>query len=189
MKGIVFAVFQKMVEEQDGLKTWDKVVRETDLESGGCYTASATYPDRELSGIVGTFAKLKNLTADAVVRAFGKYMLKALSAKYAVFFRDTTLKPFLVSVDEVIHKEVLKLHPGAELPEFRYEDPGEGRLVMLYKSKRKLCALAEGLIQGAAEHFGEPVEITHSECMHRGAERCRLELKIAARKARRGEAA
>ena len=50
---------------------------------------------------------------------------------------------------------------------------------MIYRSQRKLCALAEGLIEGAAEQFGETVTIRHPQCMHRGDEHCRLELTFA----------
>jgi predicted hydrocarbon binding protein len=45
---------------------------------------------------------------------------------------------------------------------------------MGYGSPRKLCAFAEGLIEGAAAHFEEPVTISQSRCMIRGDERCDL---------------
>jgi predicted hydrocarbon binding protein len=45
---------------------------------------------------------------------------------------------------------------------------------MGYQSTRRLCALAEGFILGAADHYGETVAIEQPRCMHRGDERCAL---------------
>jgi len=179
MKGIVLTTLQKMIEEKMGLSAWDKIVTNNELESGGSYTAAATYDAKEVFTIVGAISAITGQSADAIVRAFGRFMLKTLATKYDGFFKDTHLKPFLLSVDRVIHIEVRKLYPGAELPEFSYVDSGDDRkLIMVYRSNRKLCTLAEGLIEGAAEVFGQNVAIVHSECMHRGASCCRLELEI-----------
>jgi len=43
---------------------------------------------------------------------------------------------------------------------------------MVYTSPRRLCALAEGLIAGAAGHFSERVAVAQPECMRRGDARC-----------------
>lgn len=45
---------------------------------------------------------------------------------------------------------------------------------MDYESPRKLCAFAEGLVQGAADHFEETVVIEQPLCMNRGDAHCRL---------------
>ena len=55
-------------------------------------------------------------------------------------------------------KTVKKLYPDAELPTFDCSRT-EHSLTMLYRSPRCLAALAEGLIQGCADHFREPIEI------------------------------
>ena len=46
---------------------------------------------------------------------------------------------------------------------------------MRYRSERRMCAFAEGLIEGAAEHFGERATIAQPQCMHRGDDHCVLE--------------
>ena len=90
------------------------------------------------------------------------------------------LKDFLLTVDRVIHVEVRKLHPGAILPQFDYVDEADNELTMIYSSPRKMCMLAEGLITGAAKHFETEYTLEHSQCMHDGADNCRLHLKMAA---------
>ena len=64
----------------------------------------------------------------------------------------------------------------ADLPHMSYEDPAPDQLVILYRSKRKLCRAAEGLIDGVSEHFKTPFKLEHTKCMHRGDDHCRLEL-------------
>jgi hypothetical protein len=107
---------------------------------------------------------------------FGNYMLGRFADIHPEFFADHTAKSFLKSVHDVIHVEVRKLHPDVVLPEFTYEDPADNALVMHYHSPRKLCQLAEGLIEGAAKQFDIEVSIKHDICMHDGADHCELGL-------------
>lgn len=175
MKGIVFTLFNDMVEENYGLEAWDQL-----LEKSGCdgiYISSETYPDAELMALVGAASEMTNIPANALVKAFGEYMFPSFHEKYPTFFKEgMTLKSFLLTVDRVIHVEVRKLYPDAGLPDFEYQDENDNELVMLYKSPRKLCALAEGLIAGAAKHFNAKYQLKHDLCMHDGSDHCRLEL-------------
>ena len=47
-------------------------------------------------------------------------------------------------------------------------------LVIHYDSARRLCLLAEGMILGAADHYGERARVEQVACMHDGADRCLL---------------
>lgn len=49
---------------------------------------------------------------------------------------------------------------------------------MGYHSARKLFALAEGFMQGAAAHYGETLTITQHECMHHGGPRCMFRIEF-----------
>jgi predicted hydrocarbon binding protein len=52
----------------------------------------------------------------------------------------------------------------------------DGGLMMGYNSPRRLCALAEGFIEGAADHFHETAQAEHVECMHRGDPKCLVKM-------------
>lgn len=41
-----------------------------------------------------------------------------------------------------------------------------------YDSGRRLCAMAEGMIEAAAAHFGEPLALAQTACTRDGASRC-----------------
>ena len=176
MKGIIFTEFNQLVEDTWGLETWEKLLDDVNPPSGGAYTSGDTYPDAELFSLVGAPSKTVKTPVPDLVRAFGAYLTPRLVKRYPVFVKNKTPKQFLQSVHDVIHVEVKKLYPEAVLPTFTYENPGKDRLVMIYRSQRKLCALAEGLIEGTAKHFGVAIDLEHPRCLHKGDDHCRLEL-------------
>ncbi|MGQ7843124.1 heme NO-binding domain-containing protein [Granulosicoccus sp. 3-233] len=179
MKGIVFNIFADLVTDNFGMEVWDKLIQDTAPASGAIYTSAEVYPDGELIAYVGALSELTGAEPADLIRTFGTYMMHKFHKLHPEYMADHTAKSFLENVHDVVHVEVKKLHPEALLPEFVYESRGDAQLTMLYSSPRKLCHLAEGLVVGTAEIFGENIELIHSECMHHGAGQCRLELDFA----------
>ena len=60
-----------------------------------------------------------------------------------------------------------------EVPGFAATQVDEG-LRVIYTSRRKLCALAEGLILGGGEFYGHELEVTHESCVHEGHATCTM---------------
>jgi hypothetical protein len=179
MKGVIFDLLNEMVEEKFGFQAWEDILDLTKLD--GIYVTTETYPDEELSKLVAAAETVSGIPGAELVKEFGRYMLPSFVKSHPVFFAGKpTLRDFLLTVDRVIHVEVRKLYPDAGLPTFSYND-AEGdrsKLVMIYKSPRKLCALSEGLIDGAANYFGEEYRLEHSVCMHKGADHCELKMEF-----------
>jgi predicted hydrocarbon binding protein len=50
-------------------------------------------------------------------------------------------------------------------------------MALAYQSPRRMCWLAHGFIEGAADHFGETVEIEHQSCMLENSPVCRLAMR------------
>lgn len=175
MKGIIFNLLEEVVTSELGPETWDNLLDAAGLD--GAFTSLGSYPDEHLFKLVGAASAALNKPAPDIVRWFGTKAIPLLAAKYPAFFtRHQSARPFILTLNSIIHPEVRKLYPGADVPDFDFESPSPDLLVMGYRSKRRLCSLAEGLIQGAATHFGETVAIHHPRCMHRGDDACRLEL-------------
>jgi hypothetical protein len=173
MKGIIYNLLEQVVTEQHGEETWDKLLADADLE--GAYTSLGSYPDEELLALVGAASAALDIPPDDIVRWFGRAALAKLAVRYPDFFAaHETTRPFLLTLNDIIHPEVRKLYPGADVPEFDFDDSSPDALSMGYQSARKLCSLAEGLIEGAADHFGETVSIDQTTCMKRGDEKCTL---------------
>ena len=55
------------------------------------------------------------------------------------------------------------LGSDAELPSFDHEEQDDGSMVLIYRSRRALADLAEGLLQGCIAHFNEPMQIKRND--------------------------
>jgi len=171
MKGIVFNLLEEIVVREHGEETWELLLDRAGV--AGVYTSLGNYPDADLTALVGAAAEALDLPADDVVRWFGRHALPLLAARYpALFEPHTDARSFVLTLNEIIHPEVRKLYPGAETPAFSFDASQPDRLVMDYRSSRRLCAFAEGLLLGAADHYGQTIAIEQPECMERGDDRC-----------------
>ena len=175
MQGAVFTAFSDMVIEKLGMGQWNKILEEVSPESEGIYTSVAQYADDELIAMVVALSEDTGIPVPELVKSFGEYLFSILYENSPTDISHVdNLKDFLLLIDGVIHKEVKRLYPDAYLPTFDYSEGEEGQLIMYYESKRKLCHLSEGLIEGAAAQFGQKIRIDHPECMHRGDPKCKL---------------
>ena len=178
MKGIIFNVFNQLVEEKFGLETWEELILETQPQSEGIYTSAGTYEDKELINYVTALSQKSGIEVNDLVKKFGEYALHELIKTFPKFAEGKDLKTFLLSIHDMVHVEVRKLYCDAGLPHFSYEEPSRQEIIMTYRSPRKLCSLAEGLIRGASQHFGEKIKLSHDSCVHRGDPDCRIHVHI-----------
>lgn len=175
MKGAIFIALNEMVVEEYGLATWLTVLDKADVE--GAYTGTENYPDSELFTLVAVICEILQAPASSVLNAFGKFLFHFLHQAHPVFADNHgDFFSFISSIDGVIHVEVHKLDEHAQTPKIEVEQANDHEAMLTYYSPRKLCYLAEGLLSGAAEHFGIQVSINQTRCMHYGAEDCQLHL-------------
>ncbi|AYC32979.1 heme NO-binding protein [Pseudomonas cavernae] len=171
MKGIVFNLLEEVVCRHHGEDAWDALLEGAELE--GAYTSLGSYPDADIHKLVDVAARVLNLPAAEILRWFGREAMPSLASRYPGYFdAHATTRPFVLSVNSIIHPEVRKIYPGADVPTFGFRDEPDGSLLMTYRSPRRLCALAQGFVEGAAEHFGERVSFDHLQCMHQGDPHC-----------------
>jgi len=158
MKGIIFNVTETAVVELLGEDAWDDLLDDAGVD--GDYTALGTYPDEELLALVSAAATKTGHDPADVQRLIGRQVLPHLVASIEDFLDpDLDVFTFLESIHSIIHVEVKKLDPNAMPPDVIPERVGDDELHLTYRSERGLSPLAEGLILGAGDHYGEPVEI------------------------------
>jgi hypothetical protein len=175
MKGIVFNLLGDLVRRDFGDDAWDDLLDAA--RASGAYTSLGSYEDEELHRLVGAASESLGRSPEDVLRWYGRGAMPMLAKAYPHFFEAPgATRPFLMTLNHIIHPEVRKLYPGAQVPEFGFPDAAPGRLRMEYRSARRLCALAEGFILGAADYFGETVAVAQAACMHRGDACCVFEL-------------
>jgi len=175
MKGVVFNLLETVVARDHGEDVWDALLDDTGLD--GVYTSLGNYDDADLTALAAAAAVRLSVPEDEVIRWFGRNALPLLADHYPqLFVPDDDARSFVLTLNAIIHPEVRKLYPGAITPEFSFDAADPRCLVMSYCSPRKLCAFAEGLLQGTADFYSERVDIAQPECMNRGDEQCRLEI-------------
>jgi hypothetical protein len=161
MKGVVFTEFLEMVEDRFSAEMVDDIIEDSNLASGGAYTAVGTYPHGEMVAMVVALSQRSGLALRDLLLAFGEHLFGRFAHGYPSFFvQQTNAFDFLAGIEQVIHAEVLKLYPDAQLPRFTVEEHTPQRLVLVYESVRHFEDLAEGLMRGCLAYFGEQADIS-----------------------------
>jgi hypothetical protein len=172
VKGILFNLLEEVVVQEYGEDTWDEILDAAAPD--GAYTSVGSYPDEEFIALVEAIPTRLDQPSTEVLRWFGSCAIPLLAARYPIFFEGhTSTTGFLLTLNDIIHAEVRKLYPDAEVPTFEFDVPVQNghpdrRLIVGYRSRRQLCTLAEGFIEGAALQFGEHAAIEQTTCMSRG---------------------
>lgn len=177
MKGIVFNLLEEAVSGTYGDAAWDNLLDAAGLD--GAYTSLGSYDDEEIFALVKVASDTLGIPPEDVLRWFGQQAMPLLARRYPAFFANhANTRGFLLTLNSIIHPEVRKLYPGAQTPVFDFDTSLADVLRIGYNSPRRLCALAEGFMRGAAVHFGEQLEIEQTECMHHGAARCVFDVRF-----------
>lgn len=172
MKGVLFNVVEDVVTVTASADAWDDVLDAADVS--GSYTSLGNYPDAELSAIVEQVADTVDLSVDDTLRLSGRLGFEHLVARApALIAPYPDWRSVIVALDDIIHPEVLKVYPDAEVPRFTVVDDSDG-LVVEYVSARGLCALADGLIIGCGAWYDVALSVTHDSCVRRGDTVCTL---------------
>lgn len=164
MKGVVFSEFIEMVEEEFSPEIADAIIEESDLASGGMYTAVGTYEHEEMLTLVVKLSEKTGIAVPDLVNAFGRYLFERFFTLYPTFFDSVDgAFSFLETIEDHVHSEVRKLYHDVELPTFETRRPDDKSLIMEYRSRRPFADLALGLLNGCAAHYGEDVDIEETE--------------------------
>lgn len=158
MKGIIFNLLEAAVIAEMGEDVWDDLLEDAGLD--GAYTSLGNYPDEDIEALVASAAAKTGQTRAQVLHWFGQKALPLMSEPYASLFENhASSRDFVISVNSKIHPEVRKLYPDASCPFFNVKQATGRDVTMEYRSSRDMAELAHGFIDGAAQYFGDTVEV------------------------------
>lgn len=174
--GTVFHLLKNYVVQDSGEEGWKRVLKEANLGSK-IFLAVGHYPDEEAIALFSSLARLKARSVEETLEDFGRAIAPELLALYVSGTRPhwRTLD-VLENTEARIHM-LARTRDGADPPVLECVREGD-RVRIRYESKRKLCAFGKGLIQGIADHFGEPISLRETTCMRRGDAACRFEVGL-----------
>ena len=171
MKGIVFNVVESIIEREFGGEMWDTLIDEAKVD--GAYTSLGNYPDEDLYALIDVASRKMDLSASEMLKWIGRRAMPRFQEALPYIFENYHhSEDFIKDVNNIIHPEVKKLYPGAICPHFHMVQTSQKSLMLVYKSSRKLCALAEGFMESSAALYGNEMKIQQTECIHEGKERC-----------------
>lgn len=156
MKGVVFTKFIEMVEEKFSIEVADEMIQRADVPSGGAYSAVGTYDHSEMVALLVALSELTNIPIPDLLRTYGRHLFWQFGKLYPSFLEGVASSiDFVASIENVIHVEVRKLYPDAQLPRFEVLEHSPDHLRVRYESERHLGPLALGLIESCIEYFKE----------------------------------
>lgn len=159
MLGIVFTSLIEMLEEQVSFEFADDVIEAAGLASAGAYTSVGYYPFEEMQRLLSVLMEKTGKTADQLLHSFGVFLFHKLHATHGpVVTSKKDILEMLDSLNDDIHVQVRKLYTDADLPHFEVLSREPTRMRLKYQSRHDLYALAEGLMDGAAEVYGNKIQ-------------------------------
>jgi hypothetical protein len=176
MHGLVFAELERYLTRGHGAEHWQRIVGQAGI-APQVFVALGTYPDADLMKLVQGASAVTKTPVTQLLEGFGEFMTPKLFTMYrTVIAPEWRTLDLVQNTEQVIHTVVRSR--GGTPPVLSAQRQDATHLVVTYASRRKLCALARGIIRGIAKHYGESVSILEPTCMLMAARACRLELTV-----------
>ncbi len=177
MKGIINKGIQETVEAKYGPEIWEKVKTAAHIEAAE-FDINTDYPDETSVALIQGAADIMHISPAAFMIECGQYMIpNTMRRHYSNYFAmaGQTPREFLFNIAR-IHDRATRDLKGATPPKFDYEQMPDGRLLIYYKSKRRLCPFLQGLILGVGAYFQQTLQVKEIACMHQGDPDCIMEI-------------
>ncbi|MBW3593040.1 MAG: heme NO-binding domain-containing protein [Actinobacteria bacterium] len=175
MHGVIFASFGDYVAARLGPATARRIMADEPL-----YLMSEAYDDARLFELIERVAREADLPETDVVHEFGIFAAETTFARlYPAFFAVAgSARGFMLTVEERIHELVRATIPNARPPQLGVVPLGADGVRVTYTSRRQLCVLLRGLVEGTARHYGSAAAIVETECMREGASACLFDVRF-----------
>ena len=182
MHGLIFVTWEKYLAERFGssfLNGYRTAINETPATAP---LASRVYDDALLLAGVGVVANLTHLPTNTLLREYGRYfIINGLTSHLCTYLlAQVQSGRDLLLMMRNAHAQMRRIPDSLTPPIFGYEifdDDAKG-LTLIYDSDRHLCPVLYGAIEGAAERYGEKVQIVETACMNQGAAACRFDIRF-----------
>lgn len=163
MRGLMFNYLLDYLEETYGYALVDDLIESAALPNDGSYADGGLYPDEELIGLVASASAKLKVKPDFFLEQWGEWIFSPIFDKlnriyHSGAYRQSTVEnafDFIVMLNTIHYKEVVKLYPDSKFPHFDILKRSENELQIEYRSDRKLHHLAKGMLIGCGKYFKE----------------------------------
>jgi hypothetical protein len=167
--GLIFFYIQKFADRLAAGTSTHAGLRSTVVSSTAHYLPSGVYDDHEAVSLLQSMADDVGTPLPDLLARFGDFLAPHL-VKVAGPLIDPRWRTLdlIEHTEAIIHSMVRAAKPGAEPPVLETVRVAPDELHLVYSSRRRLCPMAGGLMQGLARHFGETLAVEETSCMLRG---------------------
>lgn len=157
-----------------GPDVWKALLSDAGLQ-GRLYLPAGVYDDADVNALVNAAAKKTQKTPHEVLHSFGVFLAPRLLRGHARHIQPgwRTLET-LVHVEDTMHRVVRAQNKDATPPALTIARVDDSSVAIDYRSPRRLCPLARGMVTGVAAFFGEAIVVSEPSCMLRGDGRCAI---------------
>lgn len=184
MHGLIFVTWEKYLSGRLSGTVLRNYKSALEGKITGPLLASRVYGDDLLLAAVAAASQASAIPAETLLREYGRYFITNGLTRHLcayILTRVHSARELLLSMHDS-HQQMGRLPESLTPPLFQYRTqtnkPNE--LTLIYDSPRKLCPVLMGAIEGAAERYGEQVQIVEQMCMNRGDQVCRFEVRFSA---------
>src|SRR5690349_15983817 len=170
---------RKFANKSFGDQAWSTLLTSAGLE-GSAYLASRSYPDEQVTALVGAASRISGTPPGQLLEAFGEFIAPDLLEMFRSLIRsDWRTLDVLENTEEAIHKVVRLQYADAAPPYLHATRTAADAVTIVYTSPRRLCAIAKGIARGVAAHYDEAIELQEPSCMLLGARQCEIVVRLA----------
>lgn len=154
MLGIVFTSLIDMLETEASPDFANEVMSQARLSGVRDYAVAKNYPYEHMQRMVEVLVERTGKSANALLHEIGRYLFARLADDYReLLIEQEGLLNLLTWVDSELDDRVKKVNPDATIPRFTVLSRTDTAMRLHYYSTRDLHALAEGVMDAAAEFY------------------------------------
>jgi hypothetical protein len=154
MLGIVFTSLIDMLETEASPDFANEVMSQAKLSDVRNFHAVENYPYDDMQRIVEVLVERTGKSANALLHEIGRYLFFRLADEYQDLLAEKEgLLDLLTWVDSELDSRVKNVNPNATIPRFTVLSRTDTAMRLHYYSPQELHALAEGVMDAAAEFY------------------------------------
>lgn len=180
MHGIIFLAFEDFLVSRLGNDVWPQTLEKVGLADSE-YAPDQFYPDQDAFSLFATGAVMLGLPRDGMLNQFGRHLapgLVEMGLSTGIIRENWKTMDILEHLNSDILPSFTDPQNATQPVMIRTYRLKHGEVAVAYISKRKLCPLLKGILQGMGEIFQEPVAFKEPVCMLNHGPLCRLSVYI-----------
>ncbi|GAB3538073.1 hypothetical protein GCM10027443_32260 [Pontibacter brevis] len=155
MHGLIFVLLKRFVENEYDYSTWVKL-----LDAAGIrhepYQMHEMYPTSEIFTIVQTASETTGIPSHQLMEKYGVFLVPDLLLVYKKYVNlEWRTYDLLLNTERAMHGAVRTEDNRTSPPMLLVTKKGSRQLIVDYYSKRRMAAVAVGIIKGIARYYDE----------------------------------